>query len=123
VEEKIIMDNATGIIGGIWEQAPIPNIAIKSKPEKNSTSAISLWQKISTTVPTLVPWIADMWEWKQAQQVDLDTEYSPNLSLGVHWNQNLTEDELRQFMLMSSHDILKELGPISKEDYDYYESL
>ena len=47
----------------------------------------------------------------------------PSLSLGLHLDSELVEDELRPFMLMSARDILKELGPISKEDYDYYENL
>jgi len=36
---------------------------------------------------------------------------------------NISEDEMRPFMLMGERDIFKELGPISKEDYDYYENL
>lgn len=47
----------------------------------------------------------------------------PSLLLGAQWNQNLTKDEMRPFILMGEHDILKELGPISKEDHDYYENL
>lgn len=36
------------------------------------------------------------------------------------WTEN---DELQPFILQGARDILKEVGPISKEDYDYYESL
>ena len=46
----------------------------------------------------------------------------PSLSLGVHWGQGI-EDEIKTFMLMGEHDVFKELGPLSKEDYDYYENL
>ncbi len=33
------------------------------------------------------------------------------------------EDEFQPFLLQGARDVLKEVGPISKEDYDYYESL
>ena len=33
------------------------------------------------------------------------------------------EDELQPFRLQGARDVLKEIGPISKEDYDYYENL
>lgn len=33
------------------------------------------------------------------------------------------EDEFSLFLLQGARDVLKEVGPISKEDYDYYESL
>lgn len=36
---------------------------------------------------------------------------------------DIPEDEMGPFMLMGGRDIFKELGPISKEDYDYYENL
>lgn len=34
-----------------------------------------------------------------------------------------TEDEFQFFLQQGARDILKEIGPISREDYDYYESL
>ncbi|MDP3934918.1 MAG: hypothetical protein Q8Q46_01715 [Candidatus Giovannonibacteria bacterium] len=46
----------------------------------------------------------------------------PSLSLGIQRDQGI-EDEIRTLMLMGEHDVFKELGPISKEDYDYYENL
>lgn len=47
----------------------------------------------------------------------------PSLTLGIQWNQNLTEDNLDYFRLFSARDILKLMGPISQEDYDHYENL
>ena len=47
----------------------------------------------------------------------------PSLSLGVQWNQGFIEDDQSPFSLFSGRDILKLIGPISKEDYDYYENL
>ena len=32
-------------------------------------------------------------------------------------------DEFNPFLLQGARDVLKEIGPISKEDYDYYENL
>lgn len=47
----------------------------------------------------------------------------PSLFLGVELGQSWIEDEMRPLMLMGERDVFKELGPISKEDYDYYENL
>jgi len=46
----------------------------------------------------------------------------PSLSLGIQWDQGI-EDDQGPFSLFSGQDILKLIGPISKEDYDYYENL
>lgn len=46
----------------------------------------------------------------------------PSLSLGMQWDQGI-EDDQSPFSLFSGQDILKLIGPISKEDYDYYENL
>ncbi|MFA5386260.1 MAG: hypothetical protein WC297_01090 [Candidatus Paceibacterota bacterium] len=32
-------------------------------------------------------------------------------------------DDFTPFLLLGAQDILDEIGPISKEDYDYYENL
>ena len=44
-------------------------------------------------------------------------------SPGSYLDSELADDDIRPFMLMGGRDALKEIGPISKEDYDYYESL
>jgi len=46
-----------------------------------------------------------------------------NLSIGAERGQNWMESDQSPFSLFSGRDILKFMGPISKEDYDYYENL
>lgn len=46
----------------------------------------------------------------------------PILSLGVELGQSWMENDQIPFSLFSGQDILKLMGPISKEDYDYYEN-
>ncbi len=45
------------------------------------------------------------------------------ISPNSYFDPRLVDDEMRQFMLMGERDVLKGIGPISKKDYDYYESL
>ena len=47
----------------------------------------------------------------------------PSWSFSVQWDQRFIEDNQSPFSLFSGRDILKLMGPISKEDYDYYENL
>lgn len=59
----------------------------------------------------------------QAEPLPFVFRLLPSLSLGTQWDQNFIEDEQSPFSLFSGRDILKLIGPISKEDYDYYENL
>ena len=47
----------------------------------------------------------------------------PSLSLGLESGYGWFENDQGLFSLYGGLDVLKFMGPISKEDYDYYENL